>query len=226
MSPLACSPRRLTLLAIVLTGCPPVYAPGNTTAETTTTTGGTTTATTEPALPTGSGTTIGTTTIGTTTTSTGAVDTTTTTGETATTGEPATATSTSEATGTTGTTGEPDPGLMGEWGHACQSDDECSAILGDKGVCLTDILMLYSLPGGYCTKECTLPDAMTFYEPGDPACAPDALCIGASGYFEACAVECTDDGDCPREGYECRLLPQIGQPGDPMFCLMTDEYML
>ncbi|PCC72260.1 hypothetical protein SAMN02745121_01460 [Nannocystis exedens] len=222
MSPLA-RPRRLSLLVVVLTGCPPVYKPGATTAETTTT-GTTTGGTTEPVEPTGSGTTIATTTVGTGTTTTGAVDTTT--GEPGTTtGEPAT-TTTGEATTTTGTTGDPDPGLMGEWGHACQSDDECAAILGDKGVCLTDILMLYSLPGGYCTKECTLPDAMTFYEPGDPACAPDAMCIGASGYFEACAVECTDDSDCPREGYECRLMPQIGQPGDPMFCLMTDEYML
>ncbi|WP_434422888.1 hypothetical protein [Nannocystis pusilla] len=223
MPPLARSPRRLSLLVIVLTGCPPVYKQGDTTAETTTT-GGATTSTTEPLEPTGPGATIGTTTVDTTTTTTGAVDTTTTT-EPATTGEPATATTTSEATTTTGTTGEPDPGLMGEWGHACQSDDECSAILGDKGVCLTNVLMLYALPGGYCTKECTLP-AMTAYDPGNPACAPDAMCIGASGYFEACAVECTDDSDCPREGYECRLLPVIGQPGDPMFCLMTDEHML
>jgi hypothetical protein len=223
MSPLPCSRRRLSLLAIVLTGCPPVYTPGTTTADTTTTGTGTGPGTTEPVEPTGSGTSIGTTTVDATTTTTGAVDTTT--GEPSTTGEPATTTTTSEATTTTGTTGEPDPGLMGEWGHACQSDDECAAILGDKAVCLTDVLMAYSLPGGYCTKECTLP-AMTAYDPGNPSCAPDAMCIGASGYFEACAVECTDDSDCPREGYECRLMPVIGQPGDPMFCLMTDEYML
>ncbi|MDC0717422.1 hypothetical protein [Nannocystis bainbridge] len=223
MSPLSRPWRHLPLFACVLAGCPQVYTQGTTT-EAGTSTGEP--ATTEPADPSASGTTLGSTAGEPTTTTTGPVDPTT--GEPATTDEPATtATSTTgddtTTTGTTGTTGEPDPGLMGEWGHACESDDDCAAILGDKAVCMTDILGFYTLPGGYCTKECTLPDAMTFYQPGNPTCAPDAMCIGASGYFEACAIECTENSQCPREGYECRLLPQIGQPGDPLFCLMIDE---
>ena len=50
-------------------------------------------------------------------------------------------------------------------------------------------------------------------------------CIGADMYFEGCVVECTDNADCPREGYECRIMPTIGQPNDPKFCLMKDEFM-
>ena len=112
---------------------------------------------------------------------------------------------------------------MAKWGHACASDDDCIALLGDDAVCLKDILELYELPGGYCSKPCELPPE-TAYFPDHPACGPGATCIGADGYFEACTIECEDDDECPREGYECRLMPTIGQNGDPRFCLMTDAH--
>ena len=97
------------------------------------------------------------------------------------------------------------------------------AVLGDGGVCLKDILMVYNLPGGYCSKICKLPDTMTAYVPDDPICGPGVTCIGAMGFFEGCAVECADNSDCPRQGYECRIMPTIGAPGDPTFCLMTED---
>ena len=108
-------------------------------------------------------------------------------------------------------------------GHPCATDDDCIAIVGAGGVCLKDVLAMYDLPGGYCTKSCPLPDFDTHYAPDHATCGAGVHCIGVMGFFEACAVECFDDGECPREGYECRLLPQIGMPGDPMFCLMTDR---
>ncbi len=121
------------------------------------------------------------------------------------------------------TTNGGDEGVMGKFGHACASDADCVAVLGDGGVCLKDILMVYNLPGGYCSKICKLPDAMTAYVPDDPICGPGVTCIGAMGYFEGCAVECADNSDCPRQGYECRIMPTIGMPGDPTFCLMTED---
>lgn len=116
-------------------------------------------------------------------------------------------------------------GVMSEFGAPCDADDDCKAILGDDGVCLTDILMIYGLPCGYCSKLCELPPN-TAYVADDMICGPGVTCIGADGYFEGCVIECDSDADCPREGYECRIMPTIGQPNDPKFCLMKDEYML
>lgn len=212
------------------------------TTETETTTGGTTAAATGG--PTGSGpTSSGDPTdggsAGTTTTTTGATTTTATTGpattlETTTIGETTEGASTGD-TSTTGTsstgdtsttTGGVDLGKMEEWGHPCTTDEDCQAIVGDGGVCLKDVLGLYGLPGGYCTKTCALPDVATKYVPDHPTCGAGVTCIGVKGFFEACVVECFDDSECPREGYECRILPEVGMAGDPMFCLMTDANKL
>lgn len=133
---------------------------------------------------------------------------------------------TTSPTTTASSTGGGDQGVMGEFGHPCVDDAECMAVLGPEGVCLKDILGVYALPGGYCSKLCMLPDNMTAYVPNDPACGDGVTCIGAMGYFEGCVIECKDNTDCPRMGYECRIMPQIGQPGDPTFCLMTDDNML
>ena len=57
-------------------------------------------------------------------------------------------------------------------------------------------------------------------------CGQGVTCIGVDGYFEGCVIECTDDSQCPREGYECRTMPQIAETCDPKFCLMTDDNML
>ncbi len=77
-------------------------------------------------------------------------------------------------------------------------------ILGEGGVCLTDILELYDLPCGYRSKLCELPPN-TAYVPDDAIRGEGVTCIGADMYFEGCVVECTDNADCPREGYECRI---------------------
>lgn len=116
--------------------------------------------------------------------------------------------------------------LMKMHGHACASDADCQALLGPDGVCQKDILGVYSMPGGYCTTYCQLPDQLTTYQLDSRSCTMGADCVGLMGYFEACAHVCTDDAQCPREGYECRQMPQISNPGDPKFCLMTEDNML
>ena len=142
--------------------------------------------------------------------------------------EDATAGATEDATaGTTApTTTGGEGSVMEEFGAPCMADADCEEILGAGGVCLTDILMLYGLPGGYCSKLCMLPDGQTAYVEDDAICGEGVTCIGAMGYFEGCVVECTDNSQCPRAGYECRPMPEISSPGDPKFCLMTDENKL
>ena len=132
-------------------------------------------------------------------------------------------TSSASATTASGSSGGSGESVMEEFGHPCNTDAECQAVLGADGVCLKDILMVYNLPGGYCSKLCMLPDANTAYVPNDPTCGPGVYCIGADGYFEGCVIECTDNSQCPRAGYECRIMPQIGKDGDPKFCLMTED---
>ena len=150
-------------------------------------------------------------------------------------GEPTTAAPTSEP-GTS--TGEPDPttgdattetvdeGLMGKYGHACESAADCKPFLGETGVCQKEILGVYNLPGGYCTTYCHLPDPQTtsMKPPNDCTMASD--CVGLMGFFEAFAYECTDNAQCPREGYECRQMPMISNPDDPKYCLMTEDNMI
>lgn len=120
--------------------------------------------------------------------------------------------------------GEPTPSggtnLMEEWGAPCTTDDECVALIGDGATCLMDILDIYLLPKGYCAKLCSLPDANTKYVPDDPVCGTGRTCLGAKDFFEACAVPCTSDDECQRDGYTCQILPQLGADGEPKFCLM------
>lgn len=148
-------------------------------------------------------------------------------------GEPTTAAPTSEP-GTTdepdpttgGTTGTVDEGLMGKYGHACATDDDCMPFLGPTAVCQKEILGVYNLPGGYCTTYCHLPDQQTTYMKPPNDCTMDSDCVGLMGFFEACAYECTDNAQCPREGYECRQMPTISNPEDPKYCLMTEDNMM
>ncbi|MBL4686109.1 MAG: hypothetical protein JKY37_16065, partial [Nannocystaceae bacterium] len=58
-----------------------------------------------------------------------------------------------------GTDGSTNP-LMETWGAPCTTDAECVALVGDGGVCQFKAV-IYELPGGYCTKACSLPDADT-----------------------------------------------------------------
>lgn len=137
------------------------------------------------------------------------------------TGDPAT----TDASSSSGDTGD-DTDLMKTLGHACKTDADCQALVGPKGVCQQDILGVYALPGGYCTTYCQLPDQQTTYQLASASCTMMADCVGLMGYFEACAHVCTDDTQCQRPGYECRVMPQISNPGDPKFCLMTEDNMI
>lgn len=132
------------------------------------------------------------------------------------------ATATGTTAATTATTGA-DEGLMGKYGHACNTDADCIAVLGDGGKCLKDILQVYNLPGGYCSTDCDLPDQQQTYIPMAADCKLGADCVGLMGFFEGCAFPCTDGSQCPRDGYECRQMPEISNPGDPTYCLMTED---
>jgi hypothetical protein len=117
-----------------------------------------------------------------------------------------------------------DGGGQQTWGAPCAVDDDCVALLGDGAVCLFQAVV-YELPEGYCTKPCSLPDNMATIVEDAPDCDPagGVHCIGQKTVsFEYCAVPCTDNGQCTRESYECRQMPQIAQPDDPSFCLMPD----
>lgn len=113
--------------------------------------------------------------------------------------------------------------LMADWGAPCTSDQECVDLIGDGGTCLDNILDIYLLPMGYCAKLCALPDSDTMYVENDTVCGDGRTCLGAKDFFEACAVPCTSDDECQRDGYTCQNLPQIGAEGDPKFCLMQPE---
>jgi hypothetical protein len=114
------------------------------------------------------------------------------------------------------------PNLQETWGSPCASDSDCEAILGADAFCVQEILSTYELPGGYCSRHCTLPDNETIYVFDDPVCDPagGVDCIGVRNAFEACAVPCESDVDCHREGYACTRMPDISNPGDQTYCLM------
>lgn len=108
------------------------------------------------------------------------------------------------------------------WGAPCTSDAECVALIGEGGFCQS-MAVIYELPGGYCSKPCSLPDANTTVVQGDPACDPSGTvdCIGTQGFLEVCALPCTSTDECDgRELYQCQQMPMIAQPTDPMYCLM------
>jgi hypothetical protein len=114
--------------------------------------------------------------------------------------------------------------IMQTWGAACTTHADCVALIGDPDAICDTTAVVYELPGGYCTKACTLPDVDTRAVADDPTCDPagGVTCLGVMGTFERCAIPCTDDMQCNRPGYECRQLPLISQAQDPSFCLMPD----
>lgn len=115
-------------------------------------------------------------------------------------------------------------GLQQTWGAPCATNDDCVPLLGEGAECLFQAVV-YELPMGYCTKPCALGDDMTTIVENAADCDPagGVHCIGQETVsFQYCAVPCTDNSQCTREGYECRQMPMIAQPTDPMFCLMPD----
>lgn len=115
------------------------------------------------------------------------------------------------------------PSIMDAWGAPCTTDDECVAILGTDGVCVQNILGVYDLPGGFCSKYCALPDSATSFVHDAPDCDENGgvTCVGAKDLFSACIIPCTDNNQCGREGYGCRTMPTLASEGDPTFCLMS-----
>lgn len=111
--------------------------------------------------------------------------------------------------------------LMEKWGAPCSSDADCKAIIDEDAVCVTNIVDAFEAPGGYCSKNCSLPDENTKYVENATDCNGEATCLGVDGFFEACAVPCEDDSQCDRN-YICRTMPIVGEAGDPKFCLMVD----
>jgi hypothetical protein len=115
------------------------------------------------------------------------------------------------------------PSLMDAYGAACTTNADCEPLLGAGAVCIQNILGVYDLPGGYCTRECSLPNTSVTFELDSADCDPNGgiTCVGVEGNFTACAPECASHDQCGREGYGCRLMPSIGAEGDPTFCLMN-----
>lgn len=114
--------------------------------------------------------------------------------------------------------------IMETWGAACKTNADCVALIGDPEAICDTMAVVYELPGGYCTKPCTLPDMETRAVPDAADCDPNGgvTCLGVKGTFERCGVPCSDDNQCNRGGYECRQMPLISQAEDPSFCLMPD----
>jgi hypothetical protein len=139
----------------------------------------------------------------------------------ATTAGPDTDSTTTTATGSSSTGGS--TSLMDQYGAPCDTDADCVKVLGDGGKCLKDILGVYNLPGGYCSTDCDLPDQQHTYIPMAADCKLGADCVGLMGFFEGCAFPCMDNSQCPRDGYECRQMPEISNPEDPTYCLMTED---
>ncbi|NVB41267.1 hypothetical protein G6O69_25735 [Pseudenhygromyxa sp. WMMC2535] len=113
--------------------------------------------------------------------------------------------------------------IMDDWGLPCLSDDECVTALGDGATCVLNILGVYELPGGYCSKlGCELPDNQTTVLLDAPDCDANGgvACVGVAGTYTVCAEPCSTSSECGREGYGCRIMPLIGQEDDQTFCLM------
>jgi hypothetical protein len=113
--------------------------------------------------------------------------------------------------------------IMEAWGAACTVDDDCLPLLGEGAKCIHNILGVYDLPGGYCTRECHLADTSVSFELDSADCDPNGgvACVGVEGAFTACALPCESHDQCGREGFGCRLMPNIAAEGDPTFCLMN-----
>lgn len=156
------------------------------------------------------------------------------TGDASTSGGDATSGDTSGATATTSSVdclesvpeahvGEEAQSVMETWGADCSDASDCEALLGTGAICET-AAVIYELPGGYCTKQCALPDTMTTLVRDAPDCDPNGGvdCVGAMGIFERCLVPCTAHEQCERDGFYCTQLPAIAQPSDPTYCLMPE----
>jgi hypothetical protein len=122
--------------------------------------------------------------------------------------------------------------LMTTWGAACETHEDCVALIGDPDAICESMAVVYDLPGGFCTKPCRVevenPDdpeqAAQTFEDDDPECAVDGGvdCVGVNDIFSRCIPRCTSHDQCTRDGYACRRMPEISLADDPTYCLMSD----
>ncbi len=121
--------------------------------------------------------------------------------------------------------GEPPLQPVQGFGAPCETDADCTEIAGGAGSCVTEILGMFEVPNGICTiTDCTVPSD-TFYVPDSTECSDmgGIDCVGIVGNFTACLPTCSNNDQCNREGYGCRLMPLIGAENDPTYCLMDAQ---
>jgi len=87
-------------------------------------------------------------------------------------------------------------------GGPCATADDCVVPEGLTAQCLTDLMTIIVMPGGYCTAQCQ--------EVAD--CGPDAACVDLS-IVRFCIRTCSSVADCRLEdGYYCDIIPYISDP--------------
>jgi hypothetical protein len=97
----------------------------------------------------------------------------------------------------------PDEGpLHSSIGGPCTTAADCDAPEGLTAQCLTDLITIIVMPGGYCTAQCQ--------DLGD--CGPGAACVDLS-IVRFCIRTCSSAADCRQdEGYYCDIIPYTSDP--------------
>jgi hypothetical protein len=83
-------------------------------------------------------------------------------------------------------------------GTACSGDSDCGS-----GTCMQTIpIVNTAYPGGYCTGSCY----------SDDQCGANAVCApGILGRAGSCYLRCDAAAGCPREGYRCKVVSDVGR---------------
>ena len=103
------------------------------------------------------------------------------------------------------------------FGGPCIAHEDCTGY--PRARCVdSSILGLINVPGGYCTACC---DSAASW------CAEGIQCIGADDVYLICAATCDSSDQCRQdEGYECRQVPYLEDPGVTAdFCLPDNEHI-
>ena len=97
----------------------------------------------------------------------------------------------------------PDEGsLHSAIGGPCVTAADCEPPEGLTAQCLTDLISIIVLPGGYCTAQCQDVDD----------CGAGASCVDLS-VVKFCIKTCSSAADCRQEdGYYCDIIPYTSDP--------------
>jgi hypothetical protein len=91
----------------------------------------------------------------------------------------------------------PPDGIVGD---PCSTSGDCSGVPGSGRMCLTDVFGMMTMPGGYCSADCT----------SDSDCGSLGDCVDFFGYGSYCLRTCSSPPDCrTSEGYTCDMVPGI-----------------